>query len=624
MSPKTLERLTNLQERLVQQPYSLLLHLLLSHELKNTGYPDLAAGHAYKALLLADEALDESADHHEQAFETAKENLTSNGDDLSTLSLQRCRTDCHILALDEHACSIIEGRWREAAYRLLSQSLLDCGCLRSAIEICTRGLQTLSKVWGVDTADLEAIASRIRERVRWHFHLDGDDLPATSEWPEQGAVRREVYPWNDREPDRFSDASLHFLNAEMQKVAPKLEVRVTELPLLVINPGLEETQSSGNPGTVKQLGVFAAEDLKPGSIVLNEISLLTSNNRLNDTLCDACSSDLPDLKSSTSSTAPCSECNVAIFCSQKCHDLAQDTYHPALCDRDIESIAKDVPPSEAADSLYSLLLLRALAMAETQDIHPLDLKEVKYIWGDFNPTPTSPSVFSTGTPSTTDPSPSYPSPFHSQPRTLPFTFSANILLPLHMLEKMDIDIFARAPRYDFWVFNTLYAKFRGTASARLTGRGGGRARGPEVGAVHPLWCLANHSCDPNVSWEWGGSIRFTVREERVQWRRERDGVVEEAGKKEVGVRKGEEVLGHYCDVGLQVEDRRVSLFFEWKATTFADEMRRNGLLGRWVDIVCVRGAGGRHMKNERDYETCVRLFCKLAKIQKTTFMDCFF
>ncbi|OAX81161.1 hypothetical protein ACJ72_04501 [Emergomyces africanus] len=114
---------------------------------------------------------------------------------------------------------------------------------------------------------------------------------------------------------------------------------------------------------------------------------------------------------------------------------------------------------------------------------------------------------------------------------------------------MGLDPFTTLPLYDTWVLNTLYAKFRGTASGRLSTWDGG----PEVCAVHPLWCLANHSCDPNVRWEWGGEITFTVRrdDERVKW----------DGKKAVdgewaGIKCGEEILNHYCDVGLGVRERR--------------------------------------------------------------------
>lgn len=370
------------------------------------------------------------------------------------------------------------------------------------------------------------------------------------DWPDQGWVRRECYPWNKHEADRTSDESVAYLNKEMETVAPKLEVRATELPLLSFN-------SADHTKTTRQLGVFAKEDIGPGEIVLNETSLLTANNRLQDALCDACSADLPEqtmMSSQTIADGPsstvidCEECS-AVFCSQRCHDLAMSSYHPALCDKDVEALAKDVPPAEAADALYTLLLLRTLAMSETQMLHPLDLHEVKYIWGDYH------------TASLDDdwrPHDRHCMVEDDFPRTLPWSFTHNVLLPFNMLEKMDIDVFSEGIPggqgfYDVWVFNTLYAKFRGTASARLSGASGGPARGPEVSAVHPMWCLANHSCDPNVTWEWGGVMNFWTREQRVQWKKGSKGDVQTS---QAGLRKGQELLNHYCDVDLPVKERR--------------------------------------------------------------------
>lgn len=269
----------------------------------------------------------------------------------------------------------------------------------------------------------------------------------------------------------------------------------------------------------------------PGEAILRETSLLTANARLYDSFCDACGISLHTSPANkdldTNLLVACPDCDDLLFCSESCFKLASARYHPAICGKDIEAIAKDTPASEASNSLYSLLLLRSFAMAATQDKHPLDLPEVKFLWGDY-------------TNYQTDMSNLQPKP-HC---TLPFSFQMNIFLPFHMLEKMDINIFESSGRYNTWVFNTLYAKFRGTASARqgLDGK-------PEVGAVHPMWCLANHSCDPNVTWEWGGLISFAVRKQRQKW----------AGKqkvKEPGIRKGEEVLSHYCDINLPVQERR--------------------------------------------------------------------
>lgn len=362
--------------------------------------------------------------------------------------------------------------------------------------------------------------------------LDEDERSANN-WPSSGLVRREVYPWNEFEPDRF--AVIDAINVMMDKVAPKLQVRAVKLPALANQAASESSE---------QLGVVAKEDIAPGETVLVEGSLLTVNNRLQDTLCDACSSDLPSLKDSgRDAIVSCSDCEV-IYCCQECYDAAMEHYHPAVCERDVEAIMRDPDPKAAAESLYCLLLLRCFALAETRQCQPLDLEEIKYIWGDFNQ--------DTGKTWPLQPKPEDPkTAFAGMPRTLPFSFEYNVRLPFHMLEKMDIDIFANL-HYDVWTFNTLYAKFRGTASARLSGAGGSIARGPDVCAVHPMWCMANHSCDPNVSWEWGGNIKLAAREKRAEW-------VGRDGKhtpNEPGVRKGEEVLNHYCDLDLPVKERR--------------------------------------------------------------------
>ncbi|EME48747.1 hypothetical protein DOTSEDRAFT_162496 [Dothistroma septosporum NZE10] len=429
--------------------------------------------------------------------------------------------------LDVELVLWLKGHYRLILYRLLARGLLLCGCLRSALTYLKQALRMYP-----GDRELTSIHFAV---LRAGAKLEGKSLSMDSppnDWPDSGFVRREQYAWNGYEPDRIN--MLHELNTLMRNASDKLEVRAVDLPAL-----------SGGPDEVStQLGVFAKTDIAPSEEILNETSLLTANNKLLDALCDACSADLPDLKSKEGeAVSSCPECEV-VFCSQFCYNEAMESYHPALCDKDIEAIAKDVPPAQAADSLYSLLLLRSLAMAETQGVHPLQLHEVKYIWGDFTPIP-----HIEGKPIYTDPND--PSSC-TVALALPFSFEHNVRLPFHMLEKMDIDIFANH-QYDVWVFNTLYAKFRGTASARLSGLGGRAVRGPEVSAVHPMWCLANHSCDPNVSWEWGGSIKFWTRKERAQWRG-KDG--RRVVKSKAGIRKGEEVVNHYCDIDLPVKERR--------------------------------------------------------------------
>ncbi|TVY87225.1 hypothetical protein LAWI1_G007184 [Lachnellula willkommii] len=513
-------------------PYDLIAYLERAAVHSELGYPDLAAGDAYRALLLCDECSDAGFEYHELALDALRERCAggmpavlrgrwrgneelgrgtanANGDGIANASEDEDEDEDEETRRLKKIARIASIR----CFRTLAISLLLCGCLKSSYDFCIRGL-------GAAPGDEDLLQAKeyIQLMARRRLRLSPDEEVDISELPDQGLVRREIYPWNTHEPDRFSQETLDFLNKELESVAPKCEVKVTELPTLL--EGIGELES-----TNKQLGLFAKKDIEPGEELLDEISLLAANNLLKDSLCDACSSVLPPL-TADSKVVGCPDCDDIMFCDTTCLERAQDSYHPAICNTDIDTIAKDPDPKEKPFALYLVLIGRALAMAATQQVHPLDLKEVKYIWGDFLPSasntiPLSPNA---------GPPPTW---------TLPFSFSSNISGPLHVLEKMDIDIFASLDTYDLWVFNTLYAKFRGTASARVNPRTGH----PEVAAVHPLWCLANHDCDPNVRWEWGARMRFWCREKRIRG---------ESG----GIRKGEEVLNHYCDIELPVKERR--------------------------------------------------------------------
>ncbi|KAI4185047.1 MAG: hypothetical protein L6R41_004364 [Letrouitia leprolyta] len=499
---------------LSEHPYSSATYTKRAECHEQLGYPDLAVGDVYRALLLIDEMSDESGEYHKETLEAFRTDFRDSepvkGDTDNVL----------IPLIDKH---------RLHCFAMLSRSLIKCGCLRSAYDFAERGLKASPR-------DATFLSLR-RHILKTYNTLLLEKDPNWSDWscnpktdlPEQGDMKRELHAWNDCEPDRLSEESLRSLNESMKRVAPKCEVRTVSLRLLE----KDTVQDPSNPSpTIKQLGIFATEDIAPGETVLLETSLLAANNRLYDPLCDACSAPLPAISASGGSLPTCPECDDIIFCSKSCHDAAMSSYHGAICGTDADAVARDPSPLAATNALYLLLLGRTFALSETQNIHPLELSETKYLWGDFAAPPLSSSSFEL-TPSA---------------RKLPFTFEDNILAPLHLFEKMGINIFTSLATTDTWIISTLFAKFRGVASARMSPRTGM----PEVCAVHSMWSLANHSCAPNVKWEWAGSMRLTARggEDVVEW-----GGMDKVGR-EGGIKKGQEILSHYCDIDLNVNKRR--------------------------------------------------------------------
>ncbi|KAI0128823.1 hypothetical protein BJ170DRAFT_347637 [Xylariales sp. AK1849] len=522
-----LEQRQDLTDRLLQSPYDFLIYLTRAVVYADLGYPDLAAGDAYRALLLTDEVRDESFEYHAQAVEALRKYTDEplppvlDHGRLGEMANDDTARDAQLLAL--------VGSVR--CFQSLSLGLLLIGCLKSAWTFCERGLAVAPN--NQELLHARGYIQTVAQRRTRHETFNPTDLP------DVGLVRREVYPWNHYEPDRFSEESLDNLNKQLATMAPKCSVRVATLPVLL--EFASNTDGYDIIPTCRQLGLFANEDIAAGEAVLVEASPVTASNRLKESVCDACSEELPPL-GSQSEAVNCPECYDTVFCSQRCFDQAQELYHPAVCNKDVDSIAKDTDAKDADEALHLLLLSRILAMANHQGIHPLNVSQIKYIWGDFvssraNEIDLSPNA---------GPSPDW---------TLPFSFEYSIETPLHILEKMDVDVYTTLAEYDLWVFNTIYSKLRGTASARKNPRDGR----PDVAAVHPFWCLANHDCDPNVTWEWGGRMVLTARETRI------------IGDRPGGIRSGEEILNHYCDVTLPVQERR-----EWA----------RGSLGGWC--MCAR------------------------------------
>lgn len=402
-----------------------------------------------------------------------------------------------------------------------------------------------------------------------------------------GRSRREIYPWSTREPARNTPESVSELNKYLSNIAPNLEAKVTALPDF-------DDKGDATEEVSYQLGLFAKADLLPGQEVLNEKSILTAIRPLEDALCDACAQELEGLPFEQIRQCDGEDCDVT-FCSQDCKDRAVSGYHrpniestedgddsdeeeeevtngvnslttedeeeiahdskqedspaPFCGNQDISLIGRPTNTDTAEWDLYFLLLTRSISMSMTQSMHPLNLSETKFLWGDFDLSPFTSLLF--------DPeNSSLPS---SHLRTLPFSLKHSIQHPLDFFATLSLNYPSATPytrswleNLDPWILQTLFAKFRGVANATQSTFDGQ----PEIAAVHAGWSLANHSCAPNVRWNPIGVRRYHVRSGDEVLRVGDDGTGEGGWN---GIKAGEEVFSHYTDVRRDVVERRLRL-----------------------------------------------------------------
>ena len=192
----------------------------------------------------------------------------------------------------------------------------------------------------------------------------------------------------------------------------------------------------------------------------------------------------------------CRGCDEAIVCSKTCAENANE-YHSALCCSGAEEMIRKIymgrieraerertKPDAATQRvfnscrinphercLHDLLFARILGLSAQVEVHPLAHSDVRWLDGGLGPAPAYPSRYATSESDHSlsayklhdQPMPIPPSASRgpiSRRKSLPWTFTHNVVLPARYMMEIGLEPFLNLEWYEGWVVNTLYAKIQ--------------------------------------------------------------------------------------------------------------------------------------------------------------------
>ena len=451
---------------IIELPYEPGLWLLRAQLLLGLGYPELAAGDAYKARLLVEAA------HHRSSHLGTKVRLQYG---MCLWLGWHHRWDPQIGGLDAQFVSVeniaeeletgLQG-YEQQAWSILIIALQHADCLFENLELAQEaalkfgpGTPDDTGPWSKDFQTyLRHLLEAKQKACERHPEISEDPLLIRKAM-QNGTIIPRQYPWMHAYVQRTENTLLR-----------------TNTDLAAASNGLCSVRRSVLEGG--EYGVFTARPIPQGDEILRDESFLAATSARGR--CAACLKDL----SSADSDHHCQRCHER-YCCNGCLEVAQRLFHPSVCGQQFEfrelHEAGLIQHNKRNDLAEILVLLRLLAFVVREltidgcpEKHVLDIGLLNQIGANYK---------------------------GNVPK--PWGFLQAIVLPTRILQSMGIDIFADH-RFDTWVIQTIMFRINNNWAIGFLDRHRGKDA-PCVQGLYPRHSLFNHSCDPNVSYEESSS-----------------------------------------------------------------------------------------------------------------------
>ncbi len=301
--------------------------------LKVVGYPELAAGDAFKAKTLARARLD-----------VLRDKPTTIGQKVRPYTEQEME---HLLL-------------RSILFLAETLQLLDESS--GMQELCNEGLNLSPS--NPDLQQLSEVAARI---LAGKQHQAGR-LPRNSDpyvkIVSTGRILNEPYPFLAPKHMTRSEETVHAVQGAFEVVSSNCSLAPRRF-------------SSESSSKAEGFGVYANADVKPGSKVFEDQTILGATDTSssapssfrNSGICDNCCGSLPR---SSKQRIKCKHCS-ALYCSEYCHTAALMFNHQAMCGQNYDWLFKGLRGMDPnRHEMSGPMWLRVLSTCVQSDCHPLD------------------------------------------------------------------------------------------------------------------------------------------------------------------------------------------------------------------------------------------------------------
>ena len=370
-------------------------------DLWRLGFADLAAGDAYKAMLLL-------SPHLSAVFGGSQ----SSYEDLSGLPVDVQAGVRDISEVHKALCMKRAGILMDMANLATAQAVVKEARVNYPTD------PTLENTEKHLAAELD----KLEESKRLRQATIKQDLYCID--PNFGGVYHLAYPFIPKELLGRSEGLIGATKKEIENEAKTLFSSCS----LGSSPVQDSTYSTTR-GAPTALGIFATRDIPESQPFLIDTTVLaaTENNRHTSNapeICDNCCGTIPENSTHKRAAGCCS----VLYCSQKCKDLAWKNYHQVLCKQDFRWVWDDSKTGIPDYDLDGPMWLRILAVCVQSGHHPLEHPLIARLT----------SLYDEGL-------------------TRRWSLANNIIMPNKILTQFGIDTYAD-PRFDTWVLQTLWAR----------------------------------------------------------------------------------------------------------------------------------------------------------------------